>query len=149
MEFSFGVHYLPSAFPHWSDTRVMCEDVKDICKEKYYFQFVQDMYLEIMVKHKLPMEPERYDYRSIVVYLGEFWPFALDARLGSGLAKMPGGIVRNKVANYICNTASWLSFLALSSRSTSAIDQNISQLQRYMCLDRVVSLMLQYALECI
>ena len=28
MEFSFGIHYFPSAFPHWSDTQVVCEDVR-------------------------------------------------------------------------------------------------------------------------
>ena len=32
MELSFGIHYLHLAFPNWSDTQVVCEDVKDICK---------------------------------------------------------------------------------------------------------------------
>ena len=50
-----------------------------------------------------------------VVYLGETWSFALDARLGSGFGWDITGMVRNRVANNMCNTvlatASWLSYL--------------------------------------
>ena len=62
MEFSISIHYLHSAFPHWSDTR----NVK-MSSERYCFSKLEiDISLEMFASHKNILEREKIIFEVLI-----------------------------------------------------------------------------------
>ena len=60
MEFSIGIHYMHSAFPHWSNTRR-----RKISSERYCVSELENnISLEMLALHKNILERENIHFRK-------------------------------------------------------------------------------------
>ena len=57
MEFSIGIHYLHSAFSHWSDSK----NVNMPSERNYFSKLETDISLEMLASHKNSLERKRFD----------------------------------------------------------------------------------------